>query len=114
MQIADYYIFFLQRTNKIVIKRTKRSKQEPSDYVLKMRDLWVPPSVTSVRNICSRELIGYLSNGAFSFSEAQGCGVGYMPYNALKKLLEGKQNNVLIRNTCSRKYRLAKFKIINV
>ncbi|GBP58115.1 hypothetical protein EVAR_40659_1 [Eumeta japonica] len=90
----------------------KTSKIVPSEYVMKMRNLWLPPNVENVRNLCSREVLGYVSQGAFSFSEARSCGVGYIAYNALRTLLENGLNRVLIRNTSSRTYRMAILHII--
>ncbi|XP_045495916.1 ribonucleases P/MRP protein subunit POP1 [Colias croceus] len=93
-------------------KKQKMQPSEPSEFVKSMQELWVPSNVISVRNSCIRQTMGYLTKGAFSFTEARSCGVGYIAYNALVKLLELKINKVLIRNPTSRKYRLASFRII--
>ncbi|XP_028170834.1 ribonucleases P/MRP protein subunit POP1 [Ostrinia furnacalis] len=91
-----------------------KAKSEPSEYVKSIRELWVPSDVKSVRHSCARQIMGYLTHGAFSFSESQSCGVGYIAFNALNALLKTKQNQVLVRNTSSRKYRLANINIIKV
>ncbi|XP_037970774.2 ribonucleases P/MRP protein subunit POP1 [Plutella xylostella] len=99
----------------IVVKKEKANKQtkkEPSEYAKKMRELWLPSNINNVRNTCSREVMGYLSQGAFSFSEANSCGVGYVAYNALSLLVQNGFNYVLVRNTSSFKYRIAKLQII--
>ncbi|XP_045766894.1 ribonucleases P/MRP protein subunit POP1 [Maniola jurtina] len=90
----------------------KKNKHEPSEYVKAMRELWLPSNIEAVRNISSREVMGYLSQGAFSFSEAKSCGVGYVTYNAVMKLLDHGLNRVLVRNTTSRTYRIANIEII--
>ncbi|CAH2240858.1 jg27254 [Pararge aegeria aegeria] len=89
-----------------------KNKHEPSEYVKAMRELWLPSKIEAVRNVGSREVMGYLSQGAFSYSEAKSCGVGYVTFNAITKLLECGLNKVLVRNTTSRKYRLANIQII--
>lgn len=96
----------------IIKEKVKRNKRELSDYVKRMRELWLPSTLNSVRDIGSRETMGYVSQGAFSFTEAHACGVGYVAYNALDALLKSGLNQVLIRNTTSRTYRLANIQII--
>lgn len=98
--------------NAVETKR-KTKKGEPSEYVKKMRELWIPPKVEHVRDTNSRELLGYLTSAAFSFTEAHSCGVGYIPYNALRALIDSKEKCLLIRNVSSKKYRKANFKIIS-
>lgn len=77
-----------------------------------MRELWLPSKVETVRNVALRQTMGYVAQGAFSFTEALSCGVGYIAYNALDHLLNNGLNQVLVRNTTSRKYRLANIVII--
>ncbi|XP_038206285.1 ribonucleases P/MRP protein subunit POP1 [Zerene cesonia] len=93
-------------------KKQKIQHSEPSEYVKSMRELWVPSNVNSVRNACIRQTMGYVTKGAFSFTEAKSCAVGYIACNALMELLEKKINKVLIRNPTSRKYRVASIQII--
>ncbi|XP_023934193.2 ribonucleases P/MRP protein subunit POP1 [Bicyclus anynana] len=93
-------------------KPQRKNKHEPSDYVKAMRELWLPSNIDAVRNVGSKEVMGYLSQGAFSFSEAKSCGVGYVAFKALAKLLQNGVNKVLVRNTTSRKYRVANIQII--
>lgn len=77
-----------------------------------MRELWLPSDIGTVRKVCSRETIGYVAQGAFSFTEAHSCGIGYLAYNALQALIGSAQTHVLIRNPSSNKYGLAKIQII--
>ncbi|KAJ8716050.1 hypothetical protein PYW08_013335 [Mythimna loreyi] len=85
---------------------------EPSEYTKSMRELWLPSKVQSVRNVASRQVMGYVSQGAFSFTEGRSCGIGYIAFYALKHLLNNGLNQVLVRNTTSRKYRLANIVIV--
>lgn len=77
-----------------------------------MRQLWLPSKIDSVRFIGTRQVLGYLSMGALSFSEARSCGIGYVAYNALSELLKMGQNRVLVRNVSSRKYWLANIQTV--
>lgn len=88
-------------------KLRKVHRREPSEYVKAMRELWLPSKIETVRKVGTREVIGYIAQGAFSFTEARSCGVGYIAYNALRHLLNTGLNQVLVRNPTSRKYRLA-------
>ncbi|CAG4947396.1 unnamed protein product [Parnassius apollo] len=97
-----------------MVKNTfpKTSSTKPSEYVKSMRELWLPSNVETVRNTCLRPILGYLSRGAFSFTEGKSFGIGYIAFNALVVLLKTRQNKVLVRNTTSRKYRLANVELI--
>lgn len=77
-----------------------------------MRELWLPSNITTVRNTCLRPLMGYVCKGDFSFTEAKSVGVGYVALPALIELIKSGLNKVLIRNSTSRKYRLAKIMVI--
>lgn len=77
-----------------------------------MKQLWVPDS-TAIRHSCSREVMGFVKHGDFSFLLAKTKGIGYITMNSFKKLLELKTDKVLVRNTSSRKYRLAVLDIIS-
>lgn len=82
-----------------------------------MRKLWLPGS-ESVKNCCSRTIIGFVSEGDYSFTNARTCGVGYVSFGGLLELLVllknmGKQSsNVLVRNTSTSQYRFASLDII--
>ncbi|PSN54054.1 hypothetical protein C0J52_03083 [Blattella germanica] len=89
-------------------------------HAVNMQSLWLPET-KSVRNSCSREVIGFIKKGDFSFTESQGVGQGYIVFPALLKLLascqERKLKNisclpwVLVRNPTSLQYR---FGIIDI
>ncbi|XP_050351530.1 ribonucleases P/MRP protein subunit POP1 [Nymphalis io] len=103
----------LRKKQIVINKKTKKGKKkEPSEYVKIMRQLWLPSNTESVRNKGIREVMGYVTHGAFSFSEAKICGIGYIAYNAINKLDNQFLNKILVRCTTSRKYRLANIHII--
>ncbi|CAK1545025.1 unnamed protein product [Leptosia nina] len=106
----------LKLKKKATTKSTKQVKRKPhelSEYVKNMRELWVPSNINSVRHNCLREVMGYVSKGAFSFTESKCCAIGYVTFNALKHLVDSKLNKVLVRNINSTKYRIANIQIIN-
>ena len=70
------------------------------------------PECTRVRFSCDREIMGFVEQGGFCFSEAGEIGRGYVVLEALKILVNKKSNIVLIRNTQSRQYRLANLEIL--
>lgn len=92
-----------------------------AEQLKKMRDLWLPETIESIRYQCSREVVGYMTQGNFSFIEAAVAGVGYITLNGLKKLLNicqkakrgsGGGCQVLVRGTNTRQYRLATMKVL--
>lgn len=100
-----------------------------STYNQKMEELWLlnTSSFGTIRNSCSREVAGFVTRGDFCFTEAKGCGVGYITYSSLQSLLKlwiqsfpRNQNSsfksrgvtVLIRSPQSYQYRLGKLSLI--
>ncbi|XP_015518130.2 ribonucleases P/MRP protein subunit POP1 [Neodiprion lecontei] len=77
----------------------------------KMKNLYLPNCKT-IRNSCDREVMGYVVKGDFSFTESKGIGLGYVTLPSLFSLIKQKSNVVLIRNTRSRQYRLARLSIL--
>lgn len=77
-----------------------------------MENLYLP-KCTNVRNSCDKEVIGYVTQGEFSFSEATGVGLGYVIYSAVIDLIKNKSNIVMVRNTTSRQYRVCKIEILD-
>lgn len=81
-----------------------------------MQELWLRTRPEQVRNQCSREVIGYLTQAHFSFLKAKSAGVGYITRNGFLQLLKVmKKSNgliqVLVRNPSSTQYRKANLKI---
>lgn len=77
-----------------------------------MQNLYLP-KCSAVRKSCDHEVIGYVTQGEFSFSEAAGVGLGYVVYSAIVSLLKNKSNIVMFRNTTSRQYRLCRIEILD-
>lgn len=82
-----------------------------------MCELWLPIAPKTIRQQCSREVFGYLTQCQFMFHDAKVCGIGYVTINGLRKLAKTlksiglKTNNVLIRDPNSLIYRLATISI---
>ncbi|XP_026667208.1 ribonucleases P/MRP protein subunit POP1 isoform X2 [Ceratina calcarata] len=69
------------------------------------------PDCNRVRFSCDREIIGYVTIGDFSFSEAKGIGSGYVTLNSLIELINKQYPIVLVRNIQTRQYRIAKLEV---
>ncbi|KAJ8966007.1 hypothetical protein NQ314_003785 [Rhamnusium bicolor] len=82
------------------------------EYRNTMRKLWLPET-TTIRQSCSREVIGFVRDGDFSFLLGQSKALGYIAMSALPNLLSLKsKGKVLIRNTNSKQYRIGILEII--
>ncbi|XP_055597982.1 ribonucleases P/MRP protein subunit POP1 [Uranotaenia lowii] len=85
-----------------------------SEQLTKMQELWLPAEPETVRNQCSRECFGYITQSSFSLSEANVAALGYITGRGLRKLfkicIKG-TFKVLVRSTKSRSYRFANFKV---
>ncbi|XP_018369451.1 PREDICTED: ribonucleases P/MRP protein subunit POP1 isoform X2 [Trachymyrmex cornetzi] len=82
-----------------------------SDQLVKMSELYLPKSA-EVRHSCDREVMGYITLGNFSFSQAKGIGIGYITLISLLGMINEKSNIVLVRNPQTRQYRLAELNIL--
>ncbi|KAL6440138.1 hypothetical protein ACFW04_003032 [Cataglyphis niger] len=84
-----------------------------SDQFIRMSKLYLPES-TEVRHSCDREVMGYVTIGGLSFSHAKGIGIGYVTLPSLLEIVRSKKSNiVLVRNTQTRQYRLAKLDVLD-
>ncbi|KAL0132065.1 hypothetical protein PUN28_000084 [Cardiocondyla obscurior] len=84
-----------------------------SDQSVKMSQLYLPKR-TEVRYSCDKEIMGYVTLGSFSYSQARGIGIGYITLPSLRKMIDERCNIVLVRNTQTRQYRLADLNILGV
>lgn len=107
--------------------RVKRKKQEYSERKViispprtenlinaqyeRMCELWLPQIPKTIRQQCSREVFGYLTQSQFMFHEAKVAGIGYVTVNGIRKLTKLKCNSVLVRDSNSANYRLATLSI---
>lgn len=73
----------------------------------RMCELWLPAAPKTVRQQCSREVFGYLTQCQFMFHEAKVAGIGYVTVNGIRKLSKIAGNQVLVRDSNSLNYRLA-------
>lgn len=81
-------------------------------YRDQMRQLWLPKP-TTIRKSCSREVIGFVKSGGFSYLEGKSTGIGYIVSGSINFLLSLQhKNKVLVRNTNSKNYRFAQLEII--
>lgn len=78
-----------------------------------IQELWLHKWPENVRNQCSRDVIGYLTQAHFSFIKAKSAGVGYITTNGFRQLLNFLQkqqkgpNYVLVRCPATAHYRKA-------
>ncbi|CAL1675954.1 unnamed protein product [Lasius platythorax] len=94
-------------------RRVQRKKIFQDDHSVRMSKLYLPES-TEVRHSCDREVMGYVTIGGLSFSQAKGIGTGYVTLPSLLEIISKKSNIVLVRNTQTRQYRLAKLDILDI
>lgn len=95
------------------IKKNKMPTKEINEkYNAEMSLLWVP-EIKTVKDSCSRTVVGFVCKGDFSFSESQGVGIGYIPFPAFINLVNSwiTKPIVLFRNPSSLQYRYAILKI---
>lgn len=81
-----------------------------------MNEMWLPKQPIRIRNQCSREVFGYLTQAHFSFIKGKVAGIGYITSNGFQSLLRlyMKKNSVpkvLVRDPNSVNYRKATLKI---
>ncbi|EAT38600.1 AAEL009542-PA [Aedes aegypti] len=105
-----------QRKNPGTLIRIAKPQNEKliRDQLAKMRELWLPAKPESIRNQCSRECFGYVTQCNFSLSEAKVTALGYVTTKGLEKLYKTCTKGtfkVLVRGTKSRCYRFATIKI---
>jgi ribonuclease P/MRP protein subunit POP1 len=70
------------------------------------------PECKMVRDSCDREVIGYVTQGGFSYYEAKGVGLGYVILSSVLNFIKDQSNIVLIRNTTTRKFRICRLDIL--
>jgi ribonuclease P/MRP protein subunit POP1 len=108
----------LQKTSKYNVKVPKSENEKiVEEQYKKMCELWVPNNPKTIRNQCSRETIGYLTNSRFTFSKSSVCGIGYITANAFLQLInffnkyKSKEVFLLVRAINSQHYLTAHLNI---
>ncbi|GAB0095699.1 Pop1 [Sergentomyia squamirostris] len=88
------------QSQKVVVSCEKFKEQ--------MDKLWLPQNCT-VKDQCSRPVIGYVTQSDFTFTDAAVTAIGYVTWNGLKELLRICQKyrkvTILVRGTKTRNYR---------
>lgn len=108
----------LEENDVILIKRLKNnSKIRSTDDLVKrqsevMRELWVPSYVETVKNSCSRCIMGYTVCGDFTFTQSNSTGYGYVTVTSLLSHKESQPALVLVRNLSSLQYHFARLKVL--
>uniref|UniRef100_A0A182YC71 Uncharacterized protein n=1 Tax=Anopheles stephensi TaxID=30069 RepID=A0A182YC71_ANOST len=106
----------LQRAKPGVLVRIPKANNRAlvEEQLKRMADLWLPATPATVRNQCTRECFGYMTQGGFSLSEGTVNGIGYVTAKGLVKLFKictkGKLK-LLVRGTRTRGYRFATMRI---
>ncbi|XP_026479696.1 ribonucleases P/MRP protein subunit POP1-like [Ctenocephalides felis] len=116
--IQENYNGDLKDYGKLLQKQTECKTKFSSESLVKtqlekMKELWLPEKIPTVRNQCSREVMGYVTQGGFSFTQHAGLCLGFVTLRSLIQLRSLFSNNiVLVRNTTSRKYSFASINVI--
>ncbi|XP_063931063.1 ribonucleases P/MRP protein subunit POP1 isoform X2 [Zophobas morio] len=113
----------LRRAHQSLLKKFRKQRKAKSsnfdlqaykemliNYSKKIRALWLPEPRT-IRYSCSREVVGFVHKGGFSFSLGKSSATGYIVSDALLAVRQFK-NRILLRNTNSRQYKVANLTVI--
>lgn len=103
-----------------VIQKLVKSMREKSVEVAKkhieqqakLMSAMFLPEAKSIRFEGDRETFGFVTKGSYCYSNAIGVGIGYVVGTVLAELIKRKENHVLVRNTTSKMYRLARIEIV--
>uniref|UniRef100_A0A182Q8M4 Uncharacterized protein n=1 Tax=Anopheles farauti TaxID=69004 RepID=A0A182Q8M4_9DIPT len=84
------------------------------EQLKRMSELWLPATPPTIRNQCTRECFGYVTQCGFTLSEGNVTGIGYVTTKGLEKLfkicIKGTVK-VLVRGTQTRGYRFASIRL---
>ena len=94
--------------------KAKREK-ENEEFNFKMKEMWLPDQ-KGVKDACSRQMMGFLSDGGYSYRIGKSVGVGFVPLVALADYVEVVRQKgqplVLVREAELSQYRFAKMSVI--
>uniref|UniRef100_A0A1B0CL73 Putative ribonucleasep/mrp protein subunit pop1 n=1 Tax=Lutzomyia longipalpis TaxID=7200 RepID=A0A1B0CL73_LUTLO len=125
--LRQHHKKFLKHQRRLRVNR-KRKEQEKStqrvkipreksplvvaactSYREKMRNMWLPENPTSIKEQCSRRVIGYATQSDFTFTDSKVSAIGYVTWNGFRELIDTcrkwKQVTILVRGTTSLHYR---------
>ncbi|KAF6202598.1 hypothetical protein GE061_002996 [Apolygus lucorum] len=102
-----------KKAGKEVTETDADSKEIVEEHAKLLQELWLP-SNSSIKNHCLRTVIGFVTNGDYSFTESMSSGVGYVSLDGLLYYLSTVPvgNEVFVRCTNSTQYRSARINII--
>ncbi|KRT78143.1 hypothetical protein AMK59_8094, partial [Oryctes borbonicus] len=104
----------LRRSHKLLLKKLSRYRKRCrllgkaytqkvnyiEEYKRKLENLWIPDVQSEIKQSCSREIIGWVTKGDFSFSVGKNAAVGYVAMASLPVLFSSRpRNKILVRNT---------------
>ncbi|XP_076178150.1 POP1 ribonuclease P/MRP subunit isoform X2 [Ptiloglossa arizonensis] len=89
----------------------KMSREAICKQFQKMSQLYLPDCI-NVQHSCDRQIMGYVTAGDFSFVEAKGIGLGYVTLNSIIELINKRYTFILVRNTQTRQYRIARLEVV--
>lgn len=104
---ADKFVKIAKPNSELMVKQ----------QLQKIRELWLPNTSSSIRNQCSREVFGYLTDSRFSLNMGKVSGVGFITSGGLIELFKifqkfkNSKPFVLIRLPNSTSYHVATFAI---
>lgn len=92
--------------------------KSPTEEIVKeqaevMKELWLPREVKKVKTSCSRNIIGFVVFGDYSFARSKSVGYGFVALAPLLSVLEKQQGQVLVRNVTSLQYNFARLKVLH-
>lgn len=112
-----------KKKRNILTKRCRRkvspTSQIVKEYLNQMKKLWIPEEKITVKDSCSRTILGFSYKSHYSFTKSKFVGIGYMPGTALLELFnlwsESKSNlpYVLVRNPSTNQYKFALLSVMS-
>jgi hypothetical protein len=96
------------------VKRLKKEREEANEaFVRKTELLWVPEECLTGKDSSSRTLIGWVTEGGYSYRAGKAVGLGFVTALALDEhLSSGSGATVMTREADSVQYRLARMDIV--
>lgn len=79
----------LQAISEYRVKIPKSSTEKLiNEQYEKICELWLPKQPVTVRQQCSRQVIGYVTSSRFNFTEGKVCSLGYLAGNGFEELIK--------------------------
>lgn len=105
--------------NDELFSKKDKNKQCPTEEIVseqfeKMKNLWLSSEIQNIKESSSRNVMGFVTNGAFTFTEAGLYGQGFVASSAVLQYIKqfvDSNNVVLIRVVNSSQYSFAKIQV---